>query len=663
MIQTKNNSRLSLRRNSVICCLFFVFLFSARLIFASSTVNAVGQKDKKVLTPEQALQIRSVDDLQLSADSRYIAMTVTEPVKGTSRNSDIWVYDIKSRKLRRFTTSEKADRHPRWSSDSRTLAFISDRAEKPQAYGISLEGGEAEALTSSDTGVQSFEWAPDGKRMVYMASQAKSEEEEKKQKDKDDARVVDIDDKLSRLWMMDLATKDVRQLTKGPWRISSYCWTPDGERLIVTATDQNHPELLTERLYALEIDDGKLTEIARPALPFASIKISPDGKRIAYIGTRTDGPTADDLYIMPAEGGEATNLTQFSIDRPGYFYVWHGSDHIIYQAITGFMTTFYELDLNSRAKKPPSYSVSPSGSFVVGPDFAAFVGQTATQFPELWFSKAPGEAEKVSDFNAGWSEILVIQPEIVTYSSFDGTEIEAALLKPYDYQEGQRVPLIVLVHGGPAGVWSDRFEPWGQLLAQRGFSVLYPNIRGSIGYGQGFVTANRGDWGGGDFRDVMAGVDFMVERGIADPERLGIGGWSYGGYMAAWAVTQTDRFKASVSGAPMTDLASEYGTEEAGINAYDTWYLGTPYENLELFQERSPVTHVKNVKTPTLLLSGENDRIDPIGQCQQFYRGLKRYGVETENVVYPREGHGIREEKHRIDLLNRILVWFEKYVK
>jgi len=663
MFQTKNISYLSLLRNFGIACLLFIILFSSQSLFTHSLTNVVTQSEKKELTPEQVLQIRSIGDLQLSADGRYLAMTVTEPVRGTSRNSDIWVYDTKSRDLRRFTTSEKADRHPRWSPDSHTLAFVSSRSEKPQIYVISLNGGEAEALTDSKAGIQSFEWAPGGKKIAYMAPDAKTEEEEKKQKDKDDARVVDIDDKPSRLWIMDVASKDVQQLTKDPWRISSYGWTPDGERLIVTATDQNHPELLTERLYALKVVDGKLTEIARPALPFGFVKVSPDGKLIAYMGTRTDGPTANDLFVIPVEGGKATNLTQSSIDRSGYFYVWHGNSHIIYQAITGFTATFYELNLEGKAKKLPSYSVHPSGSFVIGPDFAAFVGQTTTQFPELWISKTPGEAEKVSSFNAVWDEISVMQPEIVTYPSFDGIKIEAALLKPKDYREGTRVPLIVLVHGGPSGVWADRFEFWGQLLAQRGFAVLYPNIRGSIGYGQDFVTANRRDWGGGDFKDVMAGVDFMIEQGIADPERLGIGGWSYGGYMAAWAVTQTDRFKASVSGAPMTDLASEYGTEAAGINAYDTWYMGTPYENLDLFQERSPVTHVKNVKTPTLLLTGENDLTDPIGQCQQFYRGLKRYGVDTEYVVYPREGHRIREEKHCIDLINRILVWFEKYVK
>ncbi len=644
--------------------LFLSSPFQGALAQSTSTPTSLpnAQTAKKELTPEQTLKIRSVGDLHLSPNGRHIAMTVTEPIKGESRNSDIWVYDIQSRKLLRFTTSEKSDRHPRWSPGGNTLAFLSGRKEKTQVYLISLLGGEAEALTESKTSIQSFEWSPDGKQIVFLASEPETEEEEKKQKEKDDARVVDKDDKPSRLWLMDVSSKDVRQLTKGEWRISTFCWIPDGEHLIVTATDQNRPELLTNRLYSLRMSDGSLEEIAQPAQPFGDVKISPDGKIIAYLGTRLNGPTAPDLYVVPLQGGKTKNLTQSSLDRSVSSYKWQKNGKIVVQAADGFKTLMYELDLEGHADRWKPYEVHPSGSFVIGPDFVAFVGQTAIQMPELWISKSSGEATKVSDFNAEWDDISVFQPEIVTYESFDGKKIEAALLKPKGFQKDTRMPLIVLVHGGPAGRWSDRFESWGQLLAQRGYAVLYPNIRGSFGYGLDFVMANRRDWGGGDFRDVMAGVDYMIEQGIADPDRLGIGGWSYGGYMAAWAVTQTDRFNASVSGAPMTDLASEYGTELAGINAYDTWYMGTPYENLKLFQERSPVTHVKNVKTATLLITGENDVIDPIGQCQQFYRGLRRYGVETEFVIYPREGHGIREEQHRIDLLNRIIAWFDKYV-
>jgi dipeptidyl aminopeptidase/acylaminoacyl peptidase len=172
---------------------------------------------------------------------------------------------------------------------------------------------------------------------------------------------------------------------------------------------------------------------------------------------------------------------------------------------------------------------------------------------------------------------------------------------------------------------------------------------------------NRGDWGGGDFKDVMAGVDFLVARGIADPNRLGIGGWSYGGYMAAWAVTQTNRFKAAVSGAGMSDLATEFGTEDGP--AYDEWFYGLPYEKLEGFAKSSPMTYVRNVHTPTLLLHGENDRTDPLAQSQMFYRALKRYGVESEFVVYPREPHGLQEEKHQIDRLNRVVRWFDAHLK
>ncbi len=219
---------------------------------------------------------------------------------------------------------------------------------------------------------------------------------------------------------------------------------------------------------------------------------------------------------------------------------------------------------------------------------------------------------------------------------------------------------MILVHGGPTGRWSDNFEAWGQLLAARGYAVLYPNVRGSVGYGHRFVEMNRADWGGGDFKDVMAGADYLVARGIADPNRLGIGGWSYGGYMAAWAITQTARFKVAVSGAPVIDMASEFGTE--GGSAYDEWFYGTPYEKLEGFIKSSPMTFVKNVKTPTLLLQGEDDTTDPMGQSQQFYRGLKRYGVDAELVLYPREPHGLREEKHLLDRLNRIIAWYDKYL-
>jgi dipeptidyl aminopeptidase/acylaminoacyl peptidase len=277
----------------------------------------------------------------------------------------------------------------------------------------------------------------------------------------------------------------------------------------------------------------------------------------------------------------------------------------------------------------------------------------------LWLKPPAAPARAITTFNEVWAARAAIAPEFVKYRSADGTEIEAALLQP-SAPGAKPYPAVILVHGGPTGRWTDTFEPWGQLLAARGYAVLYPNVRGSTGYGERFVEMNRADWGGGDFGDVMAGADWLVGRGIADPNRLGIGGWSYGGYMAAWAVTQTTRFKAAVSGAPVIDMASEFGTEDG--SAYDEWFYGTPYEKPDGFIRSSPMTFVKNVKTPTLLLQGEDDTTDPIGQSQQFYHGLKRYGVESDLVLYPREPHGLREEKHLIDRLTRILAWYDKYL-
>jgi dipeptidyl aminopeptidase/acylaminoacyl peptidase len=290
----------------------------------------------------------------------------------------------------------------------------------------------------------------------------------------------------------------------------------------------------------------------------------------------------------------------------------------------------------------------------------AFVGQAATLPQELYVLPRDGAVRRATDLNAAWKDIALVTPESVHYRSFDGLTIDAALLRP-KHAGNTRLPLIVLVHGGPAGAWSDAIETWGQLLVAHGFAVLYPNIRGSVGYGQHFIETNRADWGGADYKDVMAGVDAMFQRGVADSSRLGIGGWSYGGYMAEWAITQTNRFKAAVSGAGMVDLIAEFGTERGP--AYDRWYFGLPYENAKQFLESSPFMYMQHAHTPTLILQGLEDTTDPPGQSQALYRALKFYGVTAQLVEYPREEHGLRERRHLIDRLTRVVDWFTRYVR
>jgi len=639
-----------------------LLLWSPHLSWSKIPSESSYSYQKKPLTPELTLQRYGLSDLQISPDGKHIAFVLSHPVEGDKYKRNIWTLNTATKELRPFTTSEMSDSHPRWSPDGKTLAFLSSRLEKTQVYLIPADGGEAFPLTECETGVRSFEWSPDGGNIALLSTQPDTPEEEKKKKEKNDARVIDRDRKNPYISIMDRETREIRKLTDEKWRISSFLWMPDGKQMIISATDHPQPELFTDMIYSVDVQSGEMKKIIRPEGPFGDLKVSPKGTILSFTGSRNDGPTAHDLFLLSLSGEKARNITASTIDRPINSYIWQKNGRILALAATGFTRTLYSLSQDGKIEKQRRFDVQPS-SFAAFKDILVFVGETAAKCPELWIFSEKGLVEKASHFNEKWDNVDLIQPEVFSYKSFDDVEIEAALLKPTTYREGTRVPLVALIHGGPTGAWSDRFNAWAQLLADQGFAVFCPNIRGSVGYGYTFMVMNRRDWGGADFKDVMAGVDYLIKQGIADPERLGIGGWSYGGYMAAWAVTQTDRFRASVSGAPMTDLALEYGAESNSINAYDTWFLGTPYENLDLFIERSPMTYIKNVTTPTLILCGENDSTDPIAQCYQFHRGLKRYGVETDFVVYPREGHGIREENHRIDVLERMVKWFEKYMK
>ena len=613
-----------------------------------------------VLTPEQALGMRSLSDLRVSPDGSRIAFVVSEPPKGTDRNRDIWVATIASKDVRRLTFTETAEASPRWSPDGRTLAFLSTREGGNQIYLLSMAGGEAAKLTDGKNSVRGFDWAPDGKSLAFLAGEPRTDAEEKKTQDKDDARVVDKDDKRTRVWIVDVATRAVRQVTRDPWDISDLKWTPRGDALLVVATDRPETEQETRKVCTVSLADGRLTTLASPRGPFGQVSISPDGVTLAYVGSRVDGPDPHDLYLQRIGETVARNMTA-TIDRPIGSVTWLPEGGLAAIVQDGFHSHLYRAgpDRVLRQMSEPE-RVNPTTLAVGSKGTLVFAGETAAVAPEIYVRGASGD-EQLTHLNDQWQRPTAVKPEFLRYKSFDGLEIEAALLRPPAASKGVPLPLIVLVHGGPTGRWSDSFESWGQLLAARGYAVLYPNIRGSVGYGHKFIEMNRADWGGGDFKDVMAGVDYLVNSGVADPQRLGIGGWSYGGYMAAWAITQTTRFKASVVGAGLSDLASEFGTENGP--EYDEWFFGLPYEKLDGFLKCSPITFIKNARTPTLILHGEADTTDPIGQGQQLYRGLKRYGVPSDFVIYPREGHGLREEKHLIDRLNRIIGWFERYVR
>src|SRR3954470_13192924 len=639
-----------------------------KTVFAAIVLAAEAVAAQTPLTPGQTLDRRSIGErsegLAFSPDGSRVVFTVADPVKETRRARAIWILDAASGAARALTFSGRNDSSPRWAPDGRSIAFLSDRDGPAQLYRLDLRRGEAERLTDRKDAIRAFRWAPDGRRIALLMPEAKTDAAQQRERDKDDARVEDRDERHARVWLLDVGTRVLTQATTVNWRIDQIEWTPDGGGLIAIAHPRPESDQWNERVYAIDLRDGRFSPIGEPHRPIGGIAISPDGKTVAYVGGRIDGPSAHDLYLQPIDGGPPRNVTAAALDRPVSQVQWIGNDALMVLVARGFGSEIAIVERDGRARPPDRSEVNPSRCARAAAGAIAFVGETTTRAPELWLKSADGSARAVTRLNEKWASIPVAAPEFVTYKSADNVEIEGVLLRPITNPPNPQPPipnpLVVLVHGGPTGRWSDSFEPWGQLLAQRGYAVLYPNVRGSTGYGQTFVEMNRGDWGGGDFKDVMAGVDAMVAKGIADPNRLGIGGWSYGGYMAAWAVTQTTRFKAAVSGAPVIDMASEFGTENG--SAYDEWFYGTPYEKLDGFIKSSPMTFVKNARTPTLLLQGEDDTTDPIGQSQQFYGGLKRYTVEADLVLYPREPHGLREEKHLVDRLNRVVAWFSKYL-
>ena len=641
---------------------------SAVLLLASSSVLAsprpAADNSGTRLTPQQALDLRRISDLRFSPDGTRVAFVVSEPAKDTNIASHVWILDVASKQARQYTYSDKSDNSPRWSPDGKSLAFLSTRDGDRQIYLLSSSGGDAYAITTGKRGIESFAWSPDGKQIAFLASDEPTDAEQKKEKDKDDAVVVDKDDKHTRVWLLDVDTKKTRAITGTQWEVREAEWTSAGNRLIISATDHPESDDNTDRVFSLDPASGQMSLLLAPKGPFGDIRISPDGSQFAYVAARVDGPEPHDIYVHSVDAQAADpshNLTAASIDRAMNGIEWRSDGSLMAVAETGFKTTLYSVSPDGHATAVDNAAPNPHGFAISSSGMLAFVGESATEPPEVYLAGNGSPAERVTHLNASWDNVALAKPEFFHYRSFDDVPIEGELLKPLDYDGHSRVPLVVLVHGGPTGAWSDAIDSWGQLLATNGFAVAYFNIRGSTGYGEKFIEMNRADWGGADFKDVMAGADYLIAQGVADPNKLGIGGWSYGGYMSEWAITQTDRFKAAVSGAGMVDLIAEFSTE--GGPSYDKWFWGLPYEHPEGFINHSPFLYVKHAHTPILILQGIADTTDPLGESTGLYRGLKFYGAPAELVEYPRENHGFHEEKHMLDRLNRIVAWYQQYLK
>jgi len=652
------------------------------------------------LTPEEAVRLRRASDPQVSPDGRAVAFCVAPLSKeGEHPTGTIMRVPVDgAAPPRSFTTGPGLDHAPRWSPDGAWLAFISDRHErgKPALYLMPADGGEAERLVIERGEASDPRWSPDGARLSFLLKEIDSEDEEKRKKEgRDDAIVVD-DDKYTRLWLVDVASRAVTRLSPDDVNVWAHAWSPTGAggatgdriALLHTATPQVNDYYGGSTLSTLAVsgagDDarsdniagvsvGPLTTVCRVEGSAESLCWSPDGSRLAFVAPalqRSFTSSAAAPLVVAASGGGLQALVQ---DHSAEFshVAWLSDDTLAAVGVEELHGVYYRVTLNGAVSPLLPDGQPAAGSprdVALSPDRAtlAVVQATTTSPGDVWAAR-PGESlTRLTTLNPDLEGLAWGEVEQVSWHAPDGLEVQGLLVKPVGYEPGRRYPTIIHVHGGPAWQWSEGFyatwHDWDQFLAARGYAVLLPNPRGSTGRGTSYVGANYDDVGGGEWQDVLAGAHYAIGRGIADPDRLGIGGWSWGGYLTAWAVTQTDIFKGAVMGAGLSNLLSDHGQNDIP-DANRLYFRDLPYRDAAAYWDPSPIKHIARVKTPTLILHGEkDDRVTP-AQGREFYRALKTLGVPTQFVLYPREPHGFTERAHQLDVIKRVLDWFEKYVK
>jgi dipeptidyl aminopeptidase/acylaminoacyl peptidase len=637
-------------------------------------------------TPELALEVKRVGSVQVSSDGQWAAFVVSEAVMDGEKSE--WISHIhlaRSDGSRSFQLTQGAESavSPAWSPDGNWIAFVSSRESgKSNIWRIRLGGGEAERVTDEKGGVAAFVWSPDGSRIAFQMPEPEGAEEEKKQKEKRDARVVDEDLDLVDLYVVPVeknaeGERPVRKLTAGEFSVGGSfgaggpSWSPDGKSIVFSHQPTPKVNDWTQTdISLIDVGSGAVRTLVATEAAEASPVFSPDGKWIAY--TASDAPPTwgftSRVHVVPAVGGPSRALAE-SYDRQPSIVGWSADGSKVF--ITETHRTVDRLSaLPVDGGKP--VDVSSVDPMVVGPALNragthfGFSSQTAESPPEAFVSRvAPFELTQVSHVQ-NLPDVPIGKTETLQWKSTDGTQIEGLLPYPVGYETGPRVPLLVIVHGGPTGVFVQSFIASRgaypiAAFASSGYAVLRCNVRGSSGYGRDFRYANYEDWGGGDYVDIMSGVDHIVQMGVADPDRLGVMGWSYGGYMTSWIITRTDRFKAASVGAGVTNLMSFTGT--ADIPGFIPDYFGGEYWDVfDRWRSHSAMFNVKGVSTPTLIQHGERDERVPISRGYELYNALLRQGVTVKMVVYPRQPHGIREPKLQLDAMKRNLDWFERWI-
>lgn len=665
---------------------------------------------KTKFTTDDLMKFKFVSDPVLSVDGKLAAYVLATSEKEKYLNN-IFVYDFAEKASRQFTFGN-SDKYPRFSPDGKVLAFLSGRKGKNQLYTISLDGGEAQPLVQFRYGVNDIKFSPCGKRIAFTAGSLagqtvedlkKLEEDERDKELKetyDTARRITkiryksnglpgaglIGDRNNHIYVVDLETKEVKQLTDGTRNESIQSWHPNGKSLVFMANweadEDENPRI--RDLYSVDVATGKTKKLTSSNGSYSLANFSPDGKYLAFYGNQLeyDSATNNTLYLMNMSSGSVRDLLSGFDQAVGIYAAldmnfgssYEGpvfsncGEYVYFTSSHHGQTHFYRVSRKGKDQERLTKGFLQINHYHIHDGKAVIIHSTPSNPGDLAFvNLADG---KVKDLTAVNAEFLagkeVSEVEEFWFDSFDGTPIQGWLQKPAGFVKGEKYPLIINVHGGPHSVFTSSFFFEFHLLNSEGYVMLYINPRGSIGYGQAFTDAVRGHYGEGDYFDIMAAVDYATSLPYVDKDNLGITGGSYGGFMTNWVVGHTNRFKAAVTLRSISNWVSFYGVSDIGVSFAESEIGVTPWGNIAKMWDHSPLKYVENVNTPLLIIHAEEDIRCPMEQAEQFYIFLRRLGRKTELLRFPRENHELSRSgmpKRRLARLNAIVDWFNAHLE
>jgi dipeptidyl aminopeptidase/acylaminoacyl peptidase len=667
------------QRKIVVCV--FILCFWAPAMARTSPSRA----EKRRVAPEDLFSLREASDVRLSPSGTSIAFVLTSIDKtNNSEYSNIWMIPLSGGPAKQVTEGAFGDASPRWSPDGRHIAFSSNRGGQPALWVADTKTGRSQMLATwphRDFFVSKpsdmLAWSPDGQEIAFAAPETASAPENL------DPRVITRTQYKSRtsfsdhlhtqLFVVSVAERKVRQLTRGKYDVHSISWSSQGEIAFLSNRTSDPDSNFHYDIYVLNPRTAEERRLSNAVGVAFSPVWSPDGNAIAYLATTRQVTTIDSLaedthvWIIGRDGGGGRMISG-KVDRRASSPQWSSdSQQIYFLAGNSGETDIFEVSLKDDNPRVVVEGPATVRAFSVAGSQLAFT-RTDDRTPiEVWLAGSDGlNPHPVSSFNTDLASTWeLVTPQTFWFTSFDQTRVQGWIMPPLDHSAARKYPLILTIHGGPHGMYGYAFDLTNQIEASRGYGILYINPRGSAGYGQAFSDGCVNDWGGGDYRDLMTGLDYAIAHDSSiDPERLGITGLSYGGYMTNWAITQTARFKAAVAMGSLSNLIAFYGTSlyQDLIHAE---FNGMPWDanNYEILWKHSPLAFVKKVMTPTMFIHGERDNDVPITEAEQMYTALKRRGIEAVLVRYPREGHGLREPLHRVDQIHRSLAWFDSYLQ